>query len=885
MKTPISLYVTVCVIILLFIPCFAAAQDYADALDEALLALKIGDYEEARKLFRPLLELDTGDDREKVMGYFETFLDVGEYTAGLEEIEKYLEKIPDDPYLFNMKGRLLILTGKYDEAEQEFIRSRMFKFDYWRNLYDLAEYYAKVGRRYEANGLYNELMFQYNRGNFKTALEVGYAAKAMAALGQIHEANSVFNAANSLEPDNVHILQWWAELFLDEFATDQAQANYEEALEINPSKADLYSGYARALENFGAMEEVALFALEKNPNCVEAHSILAEILIIDSRYEEVEEKINRALEINPSSIEALAYLATIHHLRDETEKFIEVENRVRNINPNSGQFYFIIGDNCVRRFRYKDAVTFGYHAIARNPQHWKAYALVGMNLHRIGETQEAYRYLQTAYNRDPFNLFASNTLNLIDSYKDFDTLESEHFSLLIHKSESGVLGKAILDLAEENFDSLSVRYPYRPDGKIKIEAYNNHDDFAVRISGLPELGLLGVCFGDVIAFDTPKARSDYADQMGLAESGYNWSRTFWHELAHVMALGISDHRVPRWFTEGLSVYEEKRARAEWARDLELEFFAAFDQDKLLTLEEINKGFTRPEFPGQLYLTYYQAARLIEFIIDKYGFEVIAGLLTEFGKGNDLETSFITVIQDSPENVEQEFLNELRSEMQKYENVLVGLPDLFGTEEEEVSLLERITGGKINPFFEKIKEGYELIQNQQYDEAEQQFLDAIELFPNFIEPGNPYQGLAQVYRAQGQSTKLQQILKQYLSIAEHAEEEARELADMLKEDGMLQEAEYYYERSLQVQPYAIGTYANLAGIYQSRELFPEEIEQRRIIIALDPLDKSKAYYNLALSLYNNGQKQEAKMEVLKSLEIAPGFRDAQKLLLECVKLPN
>ncbi|KPK95980.1 hypothetical protein AMJ80_02535 [bacterium SM23_31] len=884
MKTHISLCSVIGLIILLLIPYFAAGQDYTGALEDALVALKIGDYSEARKLFRPLLELDTGDDREKVMGYFETFIDIGEYTAGLEEIEKYLEKTPEDPFLLNMKGRLLILTGKYDEAEKAFIQSRMQKFDYWRNLIDLGEYYTKVGRRYEANSFYNELINQYNRGNLTSALEAGYTAKAMAASGQIHEANNTFNFANRIEPENVHILQWWAELFLEEFAPDLARANYEEALEINPSKADLYSGYARALENFAAREEMALLALEKNPNCVEAHNIIVEILILDSRYDEAEQKIKRILEINPSSIETLAYLAAIHHLRNETEKFVEVERQALSINPNSGQFYFIIGENCVRRFRYKDAFTFGYNAIARNPQHWRAYAMVGINLHRTGDTQQAYRYLSRAYDNDQFNVFASNTLNLIDTYKDFETLESEHFKLLIHKSESVVLGKSILDLAEENFDSLSTRYPYRPEGKIQIEAYNNHDDFAVRISGLPELELLGVCFGDVIAFDTPKAQSDYADQMGLSASKYNWSRSLWHELAHVMALGLSDHRVPRWFTEGLAVYEEKRSRQEWARDLELELYAALDQDKLLTLEEINLGFTRPKFPGQLYLTYYQSARLIEFIAGKYGFEAITALLTEFGNGTDLETSFMNVLKDSPENVEEEFFNELHSEMQKYKNVLTGLPDLFG-EEKEVSFLEKLTGGTKNPFLEKLKEGYEHFKNLNYDEAERKFLEAIELFPNFIEPGNPYEGLAQVYRAQGQRTKLQEILKRYLSISEHAETEARELAGMLREDGMLEEAEYYYKRSIQVQPYAIATYTNLAEIYKSRELFPKEIEERRIIIALNPLDKSKAYYNLALSLFNNGQTQEAKMEVLKSLEIAPGFRDAQKLLLKCIQFPN
>ena len=95
-------------------------------------------------------------------------------------------------------------------------------------------------------------------------------------------------------------------------------------------------------------------------------------------------------------------------------------------------------------------------------------------------------------------------------------------------------------------------------GPILIEIFPKHDDFAVRNVGLPGMiGALGACFGRVVTMDSPQARPP---------GEFQWEATLWHELAHVITLQMSNQRVPRWLTEGISVYEEKRARPEWGRE-------------------------------------------------------------------------------------------------------------------------------------------------------------------------------------------------------------------------------------------------------------------------------------------------------------------------------
>ena len=82
------------------------------------------------------------------------------------------------------------------------------------------------------------------------------------------------------------------------------------------------------------------------------------------------------------------------------------------------------------------------------------------------------------------------------------------------------------------------------------------------------LGALGACFGRVVTIDSPKARPP---------GTFNWGETLWHEMAHVITLQLSNNRLPRWLSEGTSTYEERRARKEWGRDMDIPFARFLDQ--------------------------------------------------------------------------------------------------------------------------------------------------------------------------------------------------------------------------------------------------------------------------------------------------------------------
>ncbi len=841
----------------------SAAQD---SDNDAYTALQTGDYDQAKSLYRERFEDEENVASMDVVYYAEAYQAEGAYREGLDQLASF----PDNAFVLHARGALHEQLGQLAEAEEAYRASAEIRQDLWRNLFLVAELFTNTGRQSQADELYNFIYRSYKNNEFRTAEELGIAAKAAARMGEFRDANAAFRTAHQLESGHIRNLYWWGELFREKYNDADAQRTFEEAIAANPEYALSYVGFAHSVGSFAKKEELANLALEKNGNSVEAKSILAGLSILDGLYGQANTLLAEALEINPSSIEALAHQATVHFLKGEQELFDEIEARALAINPRSSLFYTILAKNCDLKFRYPAAVTFGEKAVQVNRRDPNAYAQLGTSLLRLGRAQEARRYLDFSFDQDPFNLFVGNTLTLIDEYEDFAMLESEHFRLLIHNSERDVLAAAILSEAETAYASLIARYPYTLKDKILIEAYDDADDFAVRVAGVPHLGLLGVSFGDVLAINTPK---------GQQPGTYNWGRTLWHELVHTLSIGISEFKLPRWFAEGLAVYEEQVAKQEWGREMQLELLMAYDENKLLALSQMDRGFTRPTFQGQILLSYFHASRVVGFIADQYGFEAIVEILQGFAAGKNDEQSIKDATGASLTEIDAAFRQGLQAEFASLDHVIEGMPNPF--EESEETLLERMIPSQDNEFLSSLRAGYESLNSEAWDDAITQFQKALDIYPNFTDPGNPYQGLAAAYRGTEDKAKLMDILEQFLIVSEHGVEEARELGMLHLEMNQIDQSIYYLERSLYIAPYERDVQSQLAELYADKANYGKAVRARQAVIGLNPVDKADAYYQFALALKLDGRSADAKRAILQSLELAPGYRDAQKLLLEIV----
>jgi tetratricopeptide (TPR) repeat protein len=107
----------------------------------------------------------------------------------------------------------------------------------------------------------------------------------------------------------------------------------------------------------------------------------------------------------------------------------------------------------------------------------------------------------------------------------------------------------------------------------------------------------------------------------------------------------------------------------------------------------------------------------------------------------------------------------------------------------------------------------------------------------------------------------------------------ELARLLEEEGDLVGAAEALERAVWIYPYEMDPHMKLAELAGAAGKHDQAVRERRAVVALGPTDLASAQYELARALLAAGQVDAARTEVLRALEAAPGYEEAQQLLLQ------
>jgi len=665
-------------------------------------------------------------------------------------------------------------------------------------------------------------------------------------LERMADANAAFQAAEKGGQRSPEFKTEWGLFFLELSQPGDAAKLFQEAIASDEKYAPAYLGIARAAaQGFDPRApEAAEQALQHDPKMYQAHELLAYLALEDSDPKKAADEAQKALALSNEALDGMAVLASIDWLSDKTPS--EWMARILKIDPVYGEAYATGAHFFEINRRYEEAIEYYRKALALDDSLLAARSQLGLNLMRQGRDAEARQQLERCFNAYFRNPETRNSLRLLDSFGNYETFKTANTELQLSKKESGLLRPYIEPEMQRCIATYEKKYKMKLPGPVHLEVYPNHDDFIVRTLGLPgQGGLLGVTFGLDVAMDSPTARGP---------GQFNWASTMWHELSHVFILTATHHLVPRWFTEGLAVHEEGAASPDWGDRLTPDIVSGLEKKQLLPVLELDRGFVRPKFPMQVMISYFEAGKICDFISQKWGDDTLLGMVHSYADRKTTEEAIQANLHESPAAFDKEFMAWLDSQTA---NTVKHFADWKkGIKTVNQDLAE----GKVD---DVIREGPAVL----------------DYYPDYTGDGSAYEALADAYKSKGNQSAATAELEKYAGKGGTSIASLKKLAEWEQQSGNAKQARTILAKLNYIYPEDEETHRRLGNLLLEAGDAEGAVREGKALLALKPVDAAESHYELAKALKAARRLNEAKDQVLMSLEAAPGYKPAQQLLLQ------
>jgi cellulose synthase operon protein C len=671
-------------------------------------------------------------------------------------------------------------------------------------------------------------------------------AEGFWGLEEWQQANEQFRLATQGANSKALYKVRWGMLLHERFNNSEAAGLFHEALAEDPSNAEACLGLAIvSADGFdGKATEYGAKAIGLDPKLAAAHEFMADLALENDDPDAAVAEADKAIALKGDALDAMAIHAAVELIADRSpDRWFA---KITAVNLGYGEAYARVAHQLEVHYRYEDAVTYYRKAVKADPRLWAAHSALGIALMRMGKEDEPLTELELSYNNGYRDAATVNSLRLLDSYKNFQTFRDDTMILKLKKSEADLLQPYIQAELHTIVATYEKKYRMKLPAPVQVEVYPDHEDFAVRTMGMPGLGALGVTFGEVVAMDSPSARKP---------GDFNWGATLWHEMSHVYILTATNHRVPRWFTEGLAVHEEGEHSPEWSDRVSPDVLVAIRDKKLLPLAKLDRGFVYPDYPSQVVVSYFQAGSICDFVKTKWGEEKLLEIVHSYGRS-----------QTTEQVVQQDLGLALEEFDRQY---LAWIDKKYGVE-----------AGHFDQWREKLKTLVAASQQKQYDTVLAQGPTVLAMYPEYVGEANAYELMAEADRAKGDANAEATALLAYEHEGGQEPAVLKRLATLEEGAGRQAEAAATLSRLNYIYPVKDEQlHRRLGDLFYAQKQYDGAIREYSAVVASKPVDRAGAEFQLAQSYLAAGQRDRAQESVLAALEAAPGYRPAQKLLLE------
>jgi Tfp pilus assembly protein PilF len=577
-----------------------------------------------------------------------------------------------------MRGEVLMAQGKVDDAIKLLDPVKDAAGTGGRRVrLELGELLIRCGRRADAEPILLKFADEYDNDTIAAtdAESLAMLGRAMHLLRHAKDANRAYNESERAERGRVETLLWRADLYIDKYDPGHAEEVLDEALKIAPHRADAMVMLARVKVeetfDFEAAERLVASALAIDPKHVGAFAVRAGIALRDMDLKGADLAIEAGLAVNPGDLELLSIRAAARFLADDAAGFEAAKRELFARNPEYSEGFGIIAEYAEWQHRYGDVVAMMKDAVKLDPSDSKAWAELGLMQTRAGDEVAGVQSLQEAWKEDHFNVRVYNTLELLYGQwipQQYVDEPSGIFNIRYPDEEKAILERYVPRMLGSAWGAMKVHYMFAPTTPVGIELYRERQHFSVRTSGLPNIGIQGVCFGHVVAAMSPNSEP------------FNWGNVLWHELAHVFAIQLSNNHVPRWFTEGLSEYETMIQRPEWRRELDPELYLALKKHQLPSALDMNAAFTHAEADLDVTVAYYAASQMLAFTAEQFGFPGITRALALWGEGKTTAEVIQVAFGVQPADYDARFRAWVHGRLARYDGQYMFSPPSASLEE-------------------------------------------------------------------------------------------------------------------------------------------------------------------------------------------------------------
>lgn len=810
---------------------------FGQDIDEARQALRVGEYAKCVEMAKRQVEQGIWNEEWPRL-LLEAYLVTGQYGDALLLYESVIEKFSSSLPLRMMGGEIYRLNN-LPKASRD-------------TLGVIPELLERMPWRYtnkESFVLLGEFFLQQGEDP-KRVLE------------------SCYDRALKQDAKYVPALVATAKLALAKHDGPLATKSVEKAIGLEDGDPDLYCLGAKAWlsADNGKATEYLVRALEINPLHVPSLMFQAEVRMDSEDYGTAVELLKEVEKVNPRLPRMWALRAAIAHLQGSYREEGEYRRRGLEAWPLNPEVDHVIGKQLSSHYRFAESAQYQRRALDMDGKYVAAQAQLAHDLLRLGD-DEGWRVVDRVRQEDPYDVSIYNLKQLQGLLEKFTTLEGPGFLVRMETREANIYGQEVLGLLGEARRVLVDKYQAVLEEPVVVEIFPRQKEFAVRTFGLPGgEGFLGVCFGRLITANSPAALQVEA----------NWKGMLWHEYCHVVTLQKTKNRMPRWLSEGISVYEERQRDGRWGQSMSVAYRPFLMSEDLIPVSRLSSAFQRPPSPAHLDFAYFHASLVVEYFVERYGLAALNRVLEDLGVGMSIEEALQRHVGNMLE-LDADFESYARLKGEGY------LPTVDWEMPEKAKTMN----------VQDWKGWYEshptsvLALRRIAEEmvGEQDWAGVIPWLKKWeaLEPGNAdstglYALMGKAYHELGERELEYAAFEKLVANCPDAGNALERLMHLDRQGERWERVSGWCEQLMAIDPMRTELQEMRAESAERMGAHAIAIAALRAWLEREPIDPANVWYRLAVQYAAKEDWEASRQAVLRSLEEAPRYREALELLL-------